>query len=198
MENKIKWKTEKEQLEELEERKFSQDRKKYGRDGYIQVASGKFKYKGIFYLIKVLRYFNMDDGFKPIHSSRISDYHAVVESPKETEELKNLVDGLEEFSEFLFHDTQHTYNDKQNIAEQIQECCRLAKADINSLPKLIKNVEKRLKKLVQFSQKEEICECGHKQWEEHKCTFEPMVAQECNVKGCKCKKFRPKQKEEKF
>ncbi len=47
------------------------------------------------------------------------------------------------------------------------------------------------------SQKEEICECGHKQWEEHKCTFEPMVAQECNVKGCKCKKFRQKQKESK-
>ena len=37
--------------------------------------------------------------------------------------------------------------------------------------------------------KQGICECGHKQWDEHKCTFDPMVAQECNVKGCKCKKF---------
>ena len=41
-----------------------------------------------------------------------------------------------------------------------------------------------------------ICECGHKQWEEHKSSFYKknkdlkMVAQECNVKGCKCEKFR--------
>ena len=44
--------------------------------------------------------------------------------------------------------------------------------------------------------KEKICECGHKQWEEHKSSFYEknkdlkMVAQECNVKGCKCKKFK--------
>ena len=49
--------------------------------------------------------------------------------------------------------------------------------------------------------KEEICECGHKQWEEHKSFFYnykglKMIAQECNVKGCKCKKFRQKQMEE--
>jgi len=42
---------------------------------------------------------------------------------------------------------------------------------------------------------QDICECGHKQWEEHKSSFYEykglkMVAQECNVKGCKCKKFK--------
>ncbi len=42
---------------------------------------------------------------------------------------------------------------------------------------------------------ENVCECGHKEWEEHKSSFGPLTAQECNVKGCKCKKFRPKQKE---
>ena len=41
------------------------------------------------------------------------------------------------------------------------------------------------------------CECGHKEWDEHKSSFYEykglkMVAQECNVKGCKCKKFIPK------
>ena len=45
--------------------------------------------------------------------------------------------------------------------------------------------------------KEKICECGQKQWEEHKSSFYnykdlKMVAQECNVKGCKCKKFKVK------
>ena len=44
-----------------------------------------------------------------------------------------------------------------------------------------------------LNQSEEgICECGHEQWSEHKSTFDPMTAQECNVKGCKCKKFKLK------
>ncbi len=43
--------------------------------------------------------------------------------------------------------------------------------------------------------KEGICECGHTQWTEHKSSFYEykglkMKAQECNVKGCKCKKFK--------
>lgn len=42
----------------------------------------------------------------------------------------------------------------------------------------------------EVNDEKDICECGHKQWDEHKCTFDPMVAQECNVKGCKCKKFK--------
>jgi len=42
---------------------------------------------------------------------------------------------------------------------------------------------------------EEICECGHTQWSEHKSSFYEykglkMKAQECNVKGCKCQKFK--------
>ncbi len=42
---------------------------------------------------------------------------------------------------------------------------------------------------------ERICKCGHKQWDEHKSSFYEykglkMKAQECNVKGCKCKKFK--------
>jgi hypothetical protein len=40
-----------------------------------------------------------------------------------------------------------------------------------------------------------ICECSHKEWDEHKSSFYEynglkMVAQECNVKGCRCKKFK--------
>ena len=48
----------------------------------------------------------------------------------------------------------------------------------------------------ELNQSKDICECGHKQWDEHKSSFYEknkdlkMVAQECNVKGCKCKKFK--------
>ena len=45
-----------------------------------------------------------------------------------------------------------------------------------------------------LNSEEEICECGHAKWDEHKSSFYnykglKMMAQECNVKGCKCKKF---------
>lgn len=41
-----------------------------------------------------------------------------------------------------------------------------------------------------------ICECSHKEWDEHKSSFYnykglKMAAQECNVKNCRCKKFKP-------
>ena len=45
---------------------------------------------------------------------------------------------------------------------------------------------------------ERICKCGHKKWSEHRSSFYDykkdvrIVAQECNVKGCKCKKFKLK------
>ena len=43
-----------------------------------------------------------------------------------------------------------------------------------------------------FCEAEDNCECGHTQWTEHKSSFDPLTAQECNVKGCKCKKFKLK------
>lgn len=42
----------------------------------------------------------------------------------------------------------------------------------------------------------ESCECGHEQWDDHKVSFhgknDTMRAQECSIKGCKCKKFKKK------
>ena len=69
---------------------------------------------------------------------------------------------------------------------------RITVDSAKELIKCIRNFEKFLK--MNYKQEELICECGHKQWGEHKCTLEPMVAQECNVTGCKCKKFRQKRK----
>ncbi len=61
----------------------------------------------------------------------------------------------------------------------------------------LEGLEKNLMKHLNHLEKqisEDVCECGHKKWEEHKSSFYnykglKMVAQECNVKGCKCKKF---------
>ena len=130
---KLIWKSEEEQLKEFEKEKATRDRKKYGRDGKILSAEGKFVYKGVVYLIKVLRYYNFDDGFTTMGSERISDSHAVVEYPDETELIVNLVSGIEGVYDFLYHDTNHSFNDKQTIEEQIKLCHKWAKEDIDSL-----------------------------------------------------------------
>ena len=131
--NKLIWKSEEGQLRYLEREKETRDGKKYGRDGYILSAEGEFIYQGVSYLIKVLRYYNFDDGFTNISRERISDSHAVVEYPKETKPIVDLVLGVEGVYDFLFHDTLHSFNDKQNIEEQIKQCHKWAKEDIDSL-----------------------------------------------------------------
>jgi hypothetical protein len=129
--NSLFWKTEGEIEREVAEYK-SKWKEDLSRDGMVEVATGKFEYKGVFYLVKVLRYFTFDKGFTPM-GRRICNSHAVVEYPEETRELDALMSELNEVSEFLYHDTLHSRNDKQNIQEQINECHYLAKQDIDNI-----------------------------------------------------------------
>jgi len=153
--NKLIWKTEEEQLKELEKEKNIRDRNKYGRDGKILSAEGKFIYKRVSYLVKVLRYYNFDDGFTNISRDRISDSHAVVEYPDETKLIVDLVSGIEGIYEFLYHDTNHSFNDKQTIEEQIELCHKWAKEDIDSLfsGKISDTLDKSIKKLQELKTK---------------------------------------------
>jgi len=147
--NKLIWKSEEEQLKELEKEKATRDRKIYGRDGKILSAEGKFVYKGVAYLIKVLRCYNFDDGFTTMGNERISDSYAVVEYPDETKLIVDLVSGIEEIYEFLYHDTNHSFNDKQTLDEQIKLCHKWAKEDIDSLfsGKISDTLDKSIKEL---------------------------------------------------
>ena len=124
------WESEAEQLEEFNRIKKTRD-KQYGQDGYVLSAEGFFVYRGIRYLIRVLRYFTYSEGFKSM-SSRKSDSHAVVEYPDETKVYADLMKEIDEYSEFLYHDTLHMWNDAQIIEQQIDECHILAKQDIDS------------------------------------------------------------------
>lgn len=144
----FKLKSEEEQLNDLEERKQNQDRKIYGRDGKIIAGEKKFVYKKIEYLVKVLRYYNLDDGFTKL-GNRLTSFHAVVEPTEKSQELKSVIDKIDDWSEFLYHDTLHSWNDKQDLDEQIQECHRLARKDINRLgTHYFKLIEDRIQKLI--------------------------------------------------
>ena len=135
------WKTEEEQVEELN-RRIKDWKQEESKDGYVLAAEGTFEYRKVRYLIRVLRYFNHTNKFCSIGSQRISDKHAVVEYPDETKPIVQLVEGVEGVYDFLYHDTLHPYNDNQTTEEQIEECHRLAKSDIDDL--LGGNIAKQL------------------------------------------------------
>ena len=145
----MKFKTEEEMQKDLAER-IAKWKEGFSKDGYVEKADGEFEYKGIKYLIKILRYYNHTDKFTSM-SSRVSDSHCVVEYPDELKDLVDAVKDVEEYSEFLWHDTLHSYNDNMTIEEQINECHRLAKQDIDDLPnkvKLIKEKAERVEKVI--------------------------------------------------
>lgn len=151
--NKLIWKTESKQDEELRQRIGSYEKGK-SRDGYILAAEGEFDYKGIKYLIKVLRYFNHTNKFTAIGRDRISDKHCVVEYPDETKPIKDMIPSEFE-SEFLFHDTLHSWNDKQTIEEQIKTCHKWAKEDIDNLlnGEISKRIEEGINRLNEIRDK---------------------------------------------
>lgn len=142
------FKSEEEQQKELQERINSWEEGQ-SKDGYIICAEGKFQYKKVFYLIKVLRYFNHTNKFCPMGSQRISDKHVIVEYPDETKSLVALIKQLDENSDFLWHDTLHSYTDPMTAEQQIEACHSLAKGDIDKLfnRTFQKELDAKIKKL---------------------------------------------------
>lgn len=156
----LAWKSEMEMRQELT-KAISEWVDGKSKDGYVLAAEGKFFYKGIAYLIKVLRYYNHTNRFVPLGSNRISEYHAVVEYPEETAEIVNAIpDDLR--SEFLYHDTLHLHNDKQTVEEQVEECHRMAERDIDDFlnGELSKQINDRIGQLQTLKAKIEKLEGG--------------------------------------
>ena len=142
-------KTEKQIIEELEILSKERDFSKYGRGGFIELNRETHEYKGVKYDIAVLQYYhlkpteivNMGSTFERPDKGQ----HVVVEYPKESKELIEAVKKVDEYSEFLYHDTLHTEYNHMTTVEQIEECHRMAREDINEFEDLIKE-NKRLKK----------------------------------------------------
>lgn len=126
--------TQEEMMAQVAERKKSY-KPGQSKDGMIQVGRKKYTYKGVSYEIAILRYFTLNElNFQPM-SRRVTSYHAVVEYPEETRPLVSLI---EEFhSEYLYHDTLHSHNDNQTIEQQVEECHRLARQDIDLIVTII-------------------------------------------------------------
>ena len=141
----VKEKTEEEQLKELKIKK-KYWKKGYSKDGFIEIWRKKYKYKGIAFELAILRYYDLTTNkFKPINN-RKCDKHCVVEYPEETKKLKNKIDELE-YNEFLYHDTLHSWNDKQTLNEQLQYAYITAIEDINNIPSILKTQLNKIKEI---------------------------------------------------
>ncbi len=151
--NKLIWKSEEEMQKELKE-KIDSWKEGYSGDGKIISAEGKFNYRGVTYLVMVLRYYNHTNNFTTMRRERISDSYAVVEYPDETKPIVDLIPDEFEF-EFLYHDTLHSWNDKQTIEEQIEICHKLAKEDIDNLfdGEISKRIDEGIKRLQEMKNK---------------------------------------------
>jgi hypothetical protein len=148
------WRSEDEQKKDLKQH-IEGWKQGYSKDGYVNCAEGKFQYKGIFYLIKVLRYFNHTNKFCCM-GSRISDKHVIVEYPDETKELRDLlgkIDFVYSYSEFLYHDTLYSYCDNLTIEQQIAECHRFAKKDIDQLKSISAEIKAKIKEIKETNRK---------------------------------------------
>lgn len=146
MKQELKWQTE-EQMQLGLKKRIDEWKEGQSKDGHILRAEGKFTYKGIAYLIRVLRYFNHTNKFVSMGLDRISDCHVVVEYPEETEKLVEAIKSIEEYSEFLYHDTLHSHNDNQTVEQQLEECYRLAKGDIDNIPNLLETEHRMITKI---------------------------------------------------
>jgi hypothetical protein len=147
----LKWKTIERQDYDLKRRiKSKRQKKSQSRDGYMLIAEGMFSYKSFPYMIKVLRYYTVESGFKPIISTKFSDSHAVVEPSARTQKVTDILHKLGDHSEFLWYDTLHSWNEKQDIYEQITDCHNLAKSNIDAIPKIIKSLGVAYRELVRF------------------------------------------------
>ena len=144
--NKLIWKSEEEQQEELKKR-ISEWKEGFSKDGFIECAKGIFVYKKIEYSLIIHRYYNHTNRFCSMNSQNISDKIILIEPTDKSEELRKIVRLVDEYSDFLWHDTMHTWNETQTTEELIEGGHKLAKKDIDNF--FNNNYEKILDKKIE-------------------------------------------------
>ena len=128
----------------------TRDIQKYGRDGVFSVYEEKFTYKGISYLIKITRYYQIGVPFSEIRGMNHLGKWAVLEYPNETKELAEFIHDNETWLgcyEWLYQDTLHSWNEKQTLLEMVDAMHEAAKKDIDELAILDTQIRDKCKML---------------------------------------------------
>lgn len=114
-----------------EEALKDRDTKKYGGEFVKVVWRRTYEYRGVKYDIILLRYLNSKG---EIGMNRYGKWFVL--EPPEGKSTKNSVCRAEldkdAYSEFLFRDTLHSWNERQTIKEMFYEMADYAKSDIDN------------------------------------------------------------------
>jgi len=150
--NEIKWKTEEQQQKELSAR-IANRKEGEGCDGFILIGKEKVTYRWVSYYVMALRYYDHTNQFCVMGSHinrKAGDTHFIVETTKQSQKLREKIRlFIDEYSDFLWHDTLNTWNEQQTLQEQLDWVNEKAREDIDILygKTIKKEVERKIKSL---------------------------------------------------
>ena len=99
----------------------------YGGEFTNDVWRRTYEYRGIKYDIAMLRYLNTAGN---IGMNQYGKWF-VLEHPEETNRITELAKEVDEYREFLYKDTLHSWNDEQTLEEMFYTMVDAAKEDID-------------------------------------------------------------------
>jgi hypothetical protein len=120
----------------------TRDIQRWGRDGVFEVWKREFRYRGLPFLVKVIRYYVIGVPLMHMKGMNKLGKWAVLEYD---DRVKHIVDFCEtelQRSDFLYRDTLHSWNDKQNLKQMVNEMIHHGKSDIDWW---LDNAERELK-----------------------------------------------------
>jgi hypothetical protein len=118
----------------IEEETKTRNIQTHGRDGNFQVFEKKFCHRGLYYFVKVIRYYQISVSLKEISGMNKIGKWAVLEYDKS---IKNIVDFISqhqdffEYYEFLYADTLHSHNENQTLKQMFEEMKKQGQKDID-------------------------------------------------------------------
>lgn len=126
-------------MRKVNEEAKTRDIQKCGRDGMFCVYQEQYKYKGVSYLIKILRYYQVNVPLNEIRGMNSIGKWATLEYLPELKDLASFLGTVEELTglyEFLWADTLHSGQENWTLKQMVKKMHRQAKGDIEQLPKL--------------------------------------------------------------
>jgi hypothetical protein len=121
---------------EKEAEKRKDDMHRWGRDGNKEVFCERREYKGIPYLIKIIRYFQIGVPLDQIKGMNSLGKWAVLEYPEEVKPIADLLSTIEQTTglyEFLYGDTLHSGQENWTLKQMVNQMDKQAHVDIDEL-----------------------------------------------------------------
>lgn len=139
-------------MEKVDEIAKTRDIRRYGRDGNIVVYEERFEYKGIPYIIKILRYFQIGVRLHEMRGLNKIGKFAVLEYSEEIAELAKFLNELpSEFTgiyDWLWRDTLHFGQEDWTLKQMVEQMHREAKECIDALPEIKRRLEEKFTSVI--------------------------------------------------